>query len=201
MDRSGSMEDCRQDAEAGLNEFISRQKALPGECTFTLVQFDTEYEFVYRAVPLQKISGRCRLVPRGGTALLDALGRAISQTGGRLSLAPEGQRPGLVVFVIVTDGKENASTEYTRSDISRLIRFHSDVHRWQFTFLGANIDSFAEGSDLGIAPASCADFAGGSSSFALMAASDNVGRMRYAAMTGEHVICGYTDEERTAMYE
>src|SRR5256885_1489485 len=102
MDRSGSMNSCRSDAEGGLNAFIKEQKELPGEALFTLVQFDTEYEVVHKAKPIKDVP-KCILTPRGGTALLDALGRTIHQTGDRLLAFPEHQRPALVCFVIITD--------------------------------------------------------------------------------------------------
>ena len=80
VDRSGSMAGCRTDAEEGVNAFIARQKDAPGECLLSLVQFDTLYEFVYRAEPIKNV-GAYNLVPRGSTALLDAVGNAIAETG------------------------------------------------------------------------------------------------------------------------
>src|SRR3990167_1163772 len=80
LDRSGSMNNCRTDAEGGLNQFIKTQKDQPCDAVFTLVQFDTEYEFVHKAVPIRDVS-HCSLVPRGWTALLDAVGKAVVETG------------------------------------------------------------------------------------------------------------------------
>jgi len=108
VDRSGSMEAIRADAEGGVNTFLTDQAAQPGEALVTLVQFDTHYEFVHRGVPVKQVP-RYQLVPRGGTALLDAVGRAINETGERLSKMAEADRPGLVVFVVMTDGEENSS--------------------------------------------------------------------------------------------
>jgi hypothetical protein len=85
LDRSGSMQSCREDAEGGLSSFINEQKKSPGETLFTLVQFDTEYEFVHRGTPIHEV-GQCQLVPRGMTALLDAVGE-------RLSRQVNGSRP------------------------------------------------------------------------------------------------------------
>ena len=120
FDRSGSMQKCRSDAEGGINAFIADQKNKPGECTFTMVEFDTKYTFVHNGVPINTVP-RYVLVPGGWTALLDAVGRAIDETGERLSKLSESQRPGLVVFVIVTDGEENASREYTLQQIKQKI--------------------------------------------------------------------------------
>ncbi len=84
LDRSGSMQICREAAEGGLNTFIEEQKKQPGETLFSLVQFDTEYEFVHKGTPIKEVSP-FQLVPRGMTALLDAVGRAIVETGERLA--------------------------------------------------------------------------------------------------------------------
>ena len=111
IDRSGSMQSIRSDAEGGINSFIEQQKQEPGEANVTLVQFDADYEFVHSGVPIRQVPA-FKLVPRGSTALLDAVGRAINETGARLAAMDEVQRPGLVVFVIVTDGEENSSREF-----------------------------------------------------------------------------------------
>jgi len=102
MDRSGSMNSCREEAENGVNHFIKEQSEASGECLLTLVQFDNEYEFIHRGVPIGNVP-KYSLVPRGMTALLDAVGRAINETGERLASMDETDRPGLVVFVIMTD--------------------------------------------------------------------------------------------------
>ena len=108
VDRSGSMQDIRSDAEGGVNAFIENQAKEPGEALLTLVQFDTEFEFLHTGVPIKDVP-RYSLVPRGSTALLDAVGRAINETGERISKLAEAERPALVVFVVMTDGLENSS--------------------------------------------------------------------------------------------
>src|SRR5262249_34920935 len=141
VDRSGSMAACQSDAEGGLNTFINEQKRLPGESLFTLVQFDTEYEFVHKGIPIRDVPPY-HLVPRGSTALLDAVGRAIIETGERLRNMKEADRPGLVVFVILTDGQENSSREFQLAKIKEMVQHQQDVYKWQFTYLGANQDAF-----------------------------------------------------------
>ena len=149
MDRSGSMQSRRTDAEGGLNAFIEKQKTEPGEAVFTLVQFDNVYEFVHTAVPIKSVPPYT-LVPRGGsTALLDAVGRAINETVHRLAKMNEADRPGLVIFVIITDGEENSSKEFKKAQIKAMIQHQTAVYGWQFTFLGANQDAFAEGGGIG----------------------------------------------------
>jgi len=198
IDRSGSMESIRADAEGGINTFIQSQQKGAGEALFTLVQFDTEYEFVHRGVAIGEVP-RYSLVPRGSTALLDAVGRAINETGSRLAALPEPERPGLVVFVIVTDGHENSSKEFTRDKIRQMIEHQQSVYQWQFTFLAANQDAFAEGATLGIDPAGIADFDAKKHFFAYLSASNKMSRMRKALSDGENVDNNFTNEERDEM--
>jgi hypothetical protein len=121
VDRSGSMQQRREDAQGGVNAFVQQQAREPGDALLTLVQFDTEYEIVHSGVPVQDVP-EYELVPRGLTALLDAVGRAINETGKRLSDMNEADRPGLVIFVITTDGLENSSQEFTRDQIKEMRR-------------------------------------------------------------------------------
>lgn len=196
VDRSGSMEVCREDAEGGVNQFIRDQKEQKGDCTFTLVQFDTKYEFVHKGVPVEEV-GPFELVPRGRTALLDAVGQAINETGERLAAMVEEHRPGLVVFVIVTDGQENSSREFTWAQIKRMIERQEREYSWKFTFLGANQDAFVEAEGIGISAPAAAAYAVGRSQRAFAAASSSVGRMRRAASAGAILpAAAFTDEER-----
>ena len=127
----------------GGNAFIENQAKEPGEALLTLVQFDTEYEFLHKGVPMVDVP-KYELVPRGATALLDAVGRAINETGERLSKMNEADRPGLVVFVVMTDGLENSSQEFSKPRIKEMIQHQQETFGWQFTFLGADQDAFAE---------------------------------------------------------
>ena len=197
LDRSGSMQVCQSDSEGGLNRFIEDQKKQPGEAVFTLVQFDTEYEFVHRAIPIQTVP-HCPLVPRGNTALLDAVGRAIVETGERLSKMNEADRPGLVVFVILTDGEENSSREFTLEKVREMISHQQSVYKWQFTYLGANQDAFAEAGSLGIVGAA-ANITNQTHAVGWASASANMGRMRKSARTLSAVVNEYTDTELDAM--
>ena len=198
IDRSGSMDSIRSDAEGGINTFIDSQKSEPGEALLTLVQFDTEYEFIHKGVAIASVP-KFKLVPRGSTALLDAVGRAINETGARLAAMEESQRPGLVVFVIVTDGAENSSKEFTREKIREMIEHQQNVYKWQFTFLAANQDAFAEAASMGIAQAGTANFAGENVVMAYAATAKKMSRMRKAMSAGETVDNNFTEEERKEM--
>ncbi len=133
------------------------------------------------------------------TALLDAVGRAINETGERLANMPERDRPGLVVFVIVTDGQENSSHEFSRPQIKEMIEHQQTQYQWQFTFLGANQDAFAEAASIGISKAAAANYAAAAPQAAFAGASASLKRMRRAAMQGDKVECGYTEDERQSM--
>ena len=197
MDRSGSMNVCQSDAEGGLNHFVDEQKKQPGEALFTLVQFDHEYEFVHRGIPIRTVP-HCQLVPRGNTALLDAVGRAIVETGERLAKMNEADRPALVVVVIITDGQENASKEFSRTKIKEMISHQQAAYKWQFTYLGANQDAFAEAGALGIQGAT-APTTNHTQRAAWGSTSANMSRMRHASAANMQVQNEYTDSELREM--
>ncbi len=194
LDRSGSMSSIKQEAENGLNHFISEQKGLPGYANFTLVKFDTEYEVTHKGVNIQEV-GECRIEPRGMTALLDAVGRTINETGERLNNLGEASKPGLIVFVIVTDGCENSSHEFTKSQIKTMVEKQQSTYDWQFTFLGANQDAFSEAASIGIPNISTMTYSPDKAQDVFYAASSNVGRMRSASAKSELVNNCYTAEE------
>jgi len=198
VDRSGSMARICEDAEGGVNTFIDQQAREPGDALLTLVQFDSEYEFLHEGVPIENVS-RYDLVPRGATALLDAVGRAINETGERLAKLAESDRPGLVIFVVVTDGYENASKEFGKPQIKQLIERRQRDSGWQFTFLGANQDAFAEAGSMGFHAAGVADYAADKVSAAYLATSGKVARMRSQSLAHATVSNEFTQEERDQM--
>jgi hypothetical protein len=150
MDRSGSMASVAKEAENAINHFIVDQKNQPGECTLFFIDFDTEapHRVVYDG-GIQDAS-EYMLDPRGMTPLLDAIGWTIIQTGKRLDAMPEADRPSKVIFVIQTDGLENASREFTWEGVRDLIKEQTDTYAWQFIFLGMGLDTFKQGDALGI---------------------------------------------------
>jgi uncharacterized protein YegL len=198
LDRSGSMTACKEEAENGLNHFVKEQKKLPGYAYFTLVKFDTDYEVAYRGVNIQEVE-KCTLEPRGMTALLDAVGRTINETGERLGKIEEDKRPGLVVFVIVTDGHENSSHEFTKLQIKEMIEKQQTEFSWQFSFLGANQDAFAEAADLGISKFSTMTYTPNKTDIVFAAASRNVSSMRTNVANDEVVMNTYTVQENESV--
>ncbi len=152
MDRSGSMQHICEDIIGGVNAFLERQRKLPGECLVTYTQFDDVYEVIYTALPIRVVPdlNKETYVPRNSTALFDAIGRAIQSTGARLAAMPAADRPEDVIFVIVTDGKNNASREFDRDRIFDMIKLQRDTYSWKFIFLAANQDAFQTGSSYGM---------------------------------------------------
>jgi von Willebrand factor type A domain len=139
IDRSGSMSDMASEAENGINTLLKEQFAEPGKFTYTLTQFDDKIETVSR---MRKSRKKYTLEPRSLTALFDAVGTEIVKTGADLAKLPEDERPGRVIVLIVTDGMENASHEYTSARIREMIAQQRDVYSWQFQFLGAGESAF-----------------------------------------------------------
>ena len=153
LDRSGSMDDIRDDTIGGFNTFLKQQQEETGSATLTFVQFDSQdpYEVIhrFRAVKTVQALTRENYTPRAQTPLLDAMGRAISDLEESLAaIEPEG-RPGQVLVAIVTDGMENASTEYTRDSILRMVE-RKKKEGWTFVFLSADLDAIGEAHHLGI---------------------------------------------------
>lgn len=148
VDRSGSMARIVNDMIGGIDEFFTAQAKLPGECVVDYVQFDTEYELVFKDVSVA--DAKAQLKPRGGTALLDAMGKGVTELGEKLAKQSEAERPGTVIVVIVTDGDENSSREWKRDAVKTLIESQQDKYNWDFVFLGANMDAVAEAATFGI---------------------------------------------------
>lgn len=151
LDRSGSMANVVNDTIGGYGNFIEGQRKTPGECVVSLFQFDNEYETVYQATPVKEVKLPLLFLPRGGTALLDAMGRTIASVGARLSALDESQRPEKVIVVIMTDGGENASKEYSRDRVFEMIKLQKESYGWDFVFIGANQDAISVGASFGIA--------------------------------------------------
>lgn len=152
LDRSGSMVSIAEETIAGVNQFLDDQRQLPGDVTFSLIQFDHEFLRICEAVPLRDFPGlsRSTFVPRGNTALLDALGRSVFETGRRLDRMPEHERPSLVLFAAFTDGCENSSCTFDRPVVRNMILHQREKYNWEVLYLGANQNALAEASTLGI---------------------------------------------------
>lgn len=158
LDRSGSMSTIRTDMIGGFDAYIAELLKQPGECAVTLHQFDTAFDTVYENRALAQVPSLV-LEPRGGTALLDAMDRAIDLTGARLAALPEDKRPKRVLFVVITDGGENSSHRVKREALAAKVKQQREVYSWDFIYLGANQDSFAEAGAMGVNLANVGNFA------------------------------------------
>lgn len=152
LDRSGSMDSIKPEVIGGFNHFIEDQKKQDGTMTVTLSQFDDYYENLYNAVDVKNVPALTEetFVPRGLTALLDSTGKLITDTGLALAALSEENRPEKVIFVILTDGGENASKEQTKQSISDLIKHQTERYNWQFIYIGAGQKAFAEADKIGV---------------------------------------------------
>jgi len=190
LDRSGSMQSIKAATIEAFNGFVSSQRTGAGTAQMTLVQFDDQYDVVYQSQPIQMAAELSEQTyqPRASTALLDAMGRTIIATGKRLRKLPEQSRPGIVVFVTLTDGYENASREYTLQRLNELIREQRDTYAWQFIFLGANQDAIATAAQLGVGAGQAMTFAASpAGTRACLGAFDGqMHRMRAARAKGDH---------------
>jgi hypothetical protein len=149
LDRSGSMSAIKSDTEGGFKTFLDEQKRQPGKATLSLSQFDTVYDVVYGPRDIQTAPDLV-LSPRGGTALLDGMGRCITETGEFLAGLPEAERPGNVIFVTITDGEENSSHEWTRERVFAEVKKQQEQYGWTFIFLAANQDAIQAGAQYGV---------------------------------------------------
>lgn len=182
LDASGSMGPLAYETMTAVNHFIEEQRKVPGEATFTLVCFNTNYEFVRTNQPLNTVPllTQAEYQPVGWTALLDAIGRAIDETGRELSSLPEAKRPGKVILAILTDGQENASKEYSQAAIKQRITVQQERYGWQIVFLGAGPETIAQAADIGIRAAFAMNYQASSQGIgqAVSSVSSNVSSYR-----------------------
>ena len=152
LDRSGSMAGLEPDTIGGFNAMIEKQRKEPGEAYVSTILFDNERQVIHDRVDIQAVNP---LTPkeyyvRGCTALLDAVGKAIHHIGNVHKYAREEDRPEKTLFIITTDGMENASREYTYERVQKMIEHEKEKYGWEFIFLGANIDAAREAARFGI---------------------------------------------------
>lgn len=156
LDRSGSMQTARESTVSGINKFIQDQQKVGSAASLKLVQFDDnggqmDYQVVFDK-PIQEVRllTQSDFTPRGGTPLLDAQGKTITDLGEELKALSESERPNRVIVVTLTDGLENASRKYSNQQIRDMIQHQTSKYNWDFVYLGANQDAVAVGSTLGV---------------------------------------------------
>ena len=185
LDRSGSMSGLEADTIGGFNAMVEKQKKEEGEALLSAVLFDNDSQVIYDRVDIRKVEPMTdRQYQVGGcTALLDAIGGAVHHMANVHRYAREEDRPGRTVFVITTDGMENASRRYTYREVQKMVKHEQEKYGWEFLFLGANMDAIAAARSFGIredrAVRYACDSAGTSLNFAVV--SKAIGKMRRGA--------------------
>jgi hypothetical protein len=197
LDRSGSMESVKSDTIGGFNSFLSEQQKVEGEASISLVQFDDQYETVYidKDINAADKLTEATFQPRGMTALYDAVGRTINSVGQRLAEMEEADRPDKVVFVILTDGFENASKEFSGVKINQMITHQKEKYSWEFIFIGANQDAVLSAKAIGISASAALTYAANAEGTeeAFGSVARNVAAYRRSNIAAS---LGFTDEDR-----
>lgn len=181
LDRSGSMSGLEKDTIGGFNAMIEKQKKEQGEALISTVLFDHEMKVLHDRVKVQDVKpiSEKDYQVRGCTALLDAMGGAIHHIGNVHKYARNEDVPEHTIFVITTDGMENASTQYSAAKVRTMVERQKEKYGWEFLFLGANMDAIATAKDFGIEEDKAVEYR-----------SDDVGtRLNYAVMS--EAICEF----------
>ena len=187
LDESGSMGSCRDATIAGFNEFVQGQSSATGagEAYLSLVKFDApQIKTVYENVNVKQVAplSLTTYTPNGGTNLMDAIGQTLNRINQLLSAHEQADRPGVLV-VIITDGAENASREFSGEQIKSMVKA-AETADWTFTFLGANVDSFHMGSTFGMNASNTVNYSTASMGATMGVLSEAAVRVRSAKMKG-----------------
>ena len=161
IDRSGSMSSIKNDMIGGFNQFIKQQlEANIGECRVFAYKFDDTYEVMFEDVDLKDVPilDTNNYVPRGMTALYDAMAITIDNVGARLASMKEEDRPEKVLVVTITDGEENSSRKFGQLDVANRVKHQQEVYNWSFAYIGANQDSWAVGHSIGYVKGTTLDY-------------------------------------------
>lgn len=160
LDRSGSMSGLESDTIGGYNSMLEKQRKEPGEAVVTTVLFDDNYELLHDRIDIRAVGSitEREYFVRGSTALLDAIGKTIDKIGRAQKNTTPDYRAAKVLFVITTDGMENASREYSYGKIKRMVEHQKEKYGWEFLFLGANIDALSTAEKFGISADRAANF-------------------------------------------
>jgi uncharacterized protein YegL len=154
LDKSGSMGGLEKDTIGGFNAMLAKQKSMEGECRITTVLFDNDYVLLHDRIDIKAVSpiSEKEYSVGGSTALLDAIGRTIHKIGSAQKHTADDYRAEKVMFVIITDGEENSSRDYSAEKVRAQIEHQKERYGWEFIFLGANIDAVKTAGRFGITP-------------------------------------------------
>lgn len=154
LDKSGSMSGLESDTVGGYNSMLEKQKMVEGECHITTVLFNNNYELLHDSIDIREVSPITdkEYHVGGSTALLDAIGKTVHKIDSAQKHIADDYRAEKVMFVIITDGEENSSREFSAEEIKTLIKWKKENYGWEFIFLGANIDAVKTAGKFGISP-------------------------------------------------
>ena len=152
LDKSGSMSGLEKDTIGGYNSMLEQQRKVDGECVITTVLFDNCYELLHDRIDIRAVSpiSEREYFVGGSTALLDAIGKTIHKIGTAQKNTAEDYRAEKVMFVIITDGEENSSRQYSSTQVKKMIQRQKERYGWEFIFLGANMDAVETAGRFGI---------------------------------------------------
>lgn len=190
IDRSGSMSSMKVEMEASLTQLLRRQAADEGLTTVDVITFDDQVEHIYSLASPNKL--KLRIVPRGMTALHDAIGKAVSIFERVINRLPEHAKPSKTQVIVITDGQENASQEFDSDSLKSLINQKTKDSGWDFIFLGANQDAVLTGRNIGFESQSSMTFASDGESLQHMTTSID----RYIKDFKRGKKKGFSDDER-----
>jgi len=202
MDASGSMGVSVNDVIGGFKTFLQEQrKCHEGYIRLTLIQFSSLFpqHVVYNRAMLDDVNLTAeQYKPLGGTPLYDALAMAITTTGNKLAAMQEYERPGKVVFLVITDGEENASKEFTGPVVQAMVKHQESTYQWQFVYIGADVDAFAQASAVAIDKTKTANFVRNKAGYinAFRAVGSNVAGYR---SSNEVQAMSFTEDQRSMM--
>lgn len=198
VDRSGSMTSMGNEVMNGFNKFLEQQQAQSGECNATVVRFDTEIETLHHGVPIADVpmATNQTFKPRGGTALVDAMGQTIQMV--ETKIASMTKRPGRIMVMILTDGQDNQSHRFKRGDVMATIKRLEDTGDWQFVFVGANQDAISVGAQYGMQMQNCLSFDADRSHGQKTWEALNANVTQYRQCASKSSYGGFSDLQRSA---
>lgn len=160
LDKSGSMSGLESDTIGGYNSMLNKQRSVEGDCIVTTVLFDNDYELLHDRIDIQAIRDitENEYQVGGSTALMDAIGKTILKIVNVQKNTAETYRAESIIFVIITDGAENSSREFTSKEVKTLIEKQKELYSWEFIFLGANINAVETASQFGISSDRAVDY-------------------------------------------
>lgn len=198
LDRSGSMAGIRDELMQGFNNFLADRCKDPGDVRMTLARFDNVYELVYNDIPVTDVKplDADSFAPRGSTALLDAIGKTVSDIGKALTAKPENERPGKVCVMILTDGDENSSKTYvSAAQIKKMVEVQRSQYNWEFIFLGASLDAIGTSTAMGMSQSTSMSYT--ASGKGILRAFNATSNMVGAASAGAtYQSMSYSDKDR-----